>query len=240
MFPDFLQHKIVARFEGMDPQKIAAREPADVSLPQGKQTLGFAARDLSSAKGLESFISTAAHLSKLNDDIHFVVIGDPAATTYGYEQLFLDRKYGKESSVTFLEHLMRRYKVDRNRFTLTGKLPYKQFSDLLHQVDLFMYPVLFGSGNWGLIELLIRGRPVVAAARCYMPEFIQHGVNGLLVSDDRPAAWAECILELLADDSRRSALGAAAASAAENYHLPRVAQDYMALFNEVIAEHRAR
>ncbi|MCB1842466.1 MAG: glycosyltransferase [Halioglobus sp.] len=240
MFPDYLQHKIVARFEGMDPDKVAERVPCGVELPPGKQTLGFAARDLSSAKGLDSFMATAAHLSKLDDNIQFVVIGDPAATTYGYEQLFLDRKYGKDKGMTFLEHLMRRYKVDRSRFTLTGKLPYNRFSDLLHAVDLFMYPVLFGSGNWGLIELLIRGRPVIAAARCYVPEFIQHGVNGLLVHDDRPEVWAKDILALLADEPRRKALGAAAATAAAAYHLPRVADEYMSLFREVIAEHRAR
>jgi len=240
MFPEYLRDRIVARFEGMDPVKVAQREPADIALPEGVKTLGFAARDLSSAKGLESFMATAAHLIERGEDIHFVVIGDEQATTYGFEQLFLDRKYGKDSGVTFVEHLMRRYKVDRSRFTLTGKLPYAQFSDFVHRIDLFMYPVLFGAGNWGLVELLVRGRPVIGAKRCYVPEFIEDGINGLLIDDDSPAVWAAAVVELLADDKRRLALGARAQSEAQAYHLPRVAEQYMALFDEVIGEYRRR
>lgn len=240
MFPEGLRDRIVARFEGLDPAVIERREPAPIDLPAGCLTLGFAARDLSSAKGLDSFVATAAKLSAERADLHFVIIGDPTATTYGYEQIFLDRKYGKDSGVTFVEHLLRRHRVDRKRFTLTGKLPYAQFSDFVHRIDLFMYPVRYGSGNWGLIELLIRGRPVVGAARCYVPEFIEDGVNGRLVAQDKPEAWSRVILELLEDEPQRRALGAAAAKAAEAYYLPRVAGEYMALFEEVIREHRAR
>tara|TARA_B100001540_G_scaffold298397_1_gene301888 strand:- start:3465 stop:4700 length:1236 start_codon:yes stop_codon:yes gene_type:complete len=238
MFPDYLQDKIVARFEGMDADKIAQREDCGVNLPRDRPTVGFAARDLSSAKGLESFMATVAELQQRAANVHFVIIGDPGATTYGYEQIFLERKYGKDSGVTFIEHLMRKFKVDREQLTLTGKLPYPRFSDLLHQVDLFLYPVMFGSGNWGLLELLIRGRPVVAARRCYVPEFIQDGVNGVLVDQDSPAAWADAVSALLADDQQRARLGDNALAAAQAYLLPQAAQDYLALFEEVIGEYR--
>jgi len=239
MFPEYLRDRIVARFEGMDPDKVARREPAPVSLPAGRRTIGFAARDLSSAKGLETFIATAAHILESRRDIQFVVIGDPSATTYGYEQVFLDRKYGKDSGVNFIDHLLRRYKLDDSHFTFTGKLPYAQYSDLVHQVELFMYPVRFGSGNWGLVELLIRGRPVVAANRCYVPELIDDGVNGALVEGDKPEDWSARALDLLDDDTARERLGANAAAAASAYHLPEAAKDFMALFTEVIEEWRA-
>lgn len=237
MFPRNLQDNIVARFEGMVPEKIEQREPSGYEFPPAKKTLGFAARDLSSAKGLDSFIATAAYLIKEKTDIHFVVIGDPNSTTYGYERVFLDRKYGKEKAVTFLDHLMRHHKLDPSYFTFTGKLPYNQFSDIVHRIDLFMYPVMYGSGNWGLMELLVRGRPVVAADRCYVAEMIEHNVNGLLVSDDKPESWAKVINEVLADDEKRASLGEQAKKAAEPFLLPEVAKDYMALFNETIADY---
>jgi glycosyltransferase involved in cell wall biosynthesis len=240
MYPDYLQSKIVAHFEGLDPEKVKEREPAGIALPRGKKTLGFAARDLSSAKGLESFIATAAHLINSGEDIHFVVIGDPAATTYGYERVFLDRKYGKDSAVSFIDHLMRKHKIDGKHFTRTGKLPYAQFSDLIHNIDLFLYPVKYGSGNWGLLELLIRGRPVVAAARCYVPEIIEDGVNGILIGEDKPEVWARVIRDLMSDESKRTALGERALSTASSYHLPVAAQRYMALFEEVIRSYRER
>ena len=240
MFPDYLQPNIVAQFEGMDIDKVAQREPAGVDLPAGKKLLGFAARDLSSAKGLESFITAAAQLLTERQDIHFVIIGDPTSTTYGYEQIFLDRKYGKDSGVHFIDHLMRQHKVDPKHFTRTGKLPYNQFSDLLHQIDAFMYPVQFGSGNWGLLELLVRGRPVIAANRCYVPEMIDDGVNGLLVNQDKPAIWAKTVSRVLDDPALCQTLGENAIKAAERYHLPRAAENYMALFTDVIAEQKAR
>jgi glycosyltransferase involved in cell wall biosynthesis len=240
MFPPFLQDRIVAQFEGMDPEKIAQREPCGIELPLDKQTLCFASRDLSSAKGLDTFIATAAELKKRGEDLHFVVIGDATATTYSFEQIFLERKYGKDKGVTFIEHLMRRYKIDQDSFTLTGKLPYAQYSDLLHKVDLFMYPVKYGSGNWGLVELLMRGRPVVAARRCYVPELIEDGVSGVLVDGDDPTDWAKEILSLLADEQRREALGEAALTASKTLRLDEAAKSYLTLFEEVITQYRAR
>ena len=240
LFPDFLRPRIVARFEGFDVDKVAQREPAGIALPNNTKTLGFAARDLSTAKGLDIFIATAAHLIRSGEDFHFVVIGDPHATTYSYEQVFLDRKYGKDSKITFLEHLLREHNIDRARFTLTGKLPYAQFSDLVHDIDLFMYPLRYGSGNWGLMELLIRGRAVIAAERCYVGEMIEHGRNGILVQGDSPQAWGAAVVALMGNDPQRLALGENAKTRAAAYYLPAVAESYLGLFSRVIEEFRAQ
>lgn len=234
LFPPALQDRIVARFEGMLPERLEQREPCEHALPEGKKTLGFAARDLSSAKGLASFIATADYLIKNKSDIHFVIIGDANATTYGYERVYLDRKYGKENGVTYLDHLMRQHKLDTSRFTITGKLPYKQYSDILHQIDLFMYPVLYGSGNWGMMELLVRGRPVIASNRCYVEEMIEHNDNGVIVYDDSPEVWAKEIEALMDDDERRLAIGRRAAERGKAFHMPHVAEHYMKIFNETI------
>lgn len=239
MFPGHLQQKITALFEGFDPQKIKQREPSGVQLPARVKTLGFAARDLSSAKGLESFIATAACLIQRSAEIHFVVIGDPKSTTYGYEQVFLDEKYGKDSGISFIDHLMKIHQVDPSYFTLTGKLPYAQFSDLVHHIDLFMYPVKYGSGNWGLMELLVRGCAVVAADRCYVSELIEHNVNGVLVNEDNPASWANTVYDLINDDLQRTRLGENAQAAASAYRLDTVATTYMTLFNTVVQTYQS-
>jgi len=110
---------------------------------------------------LKIFIKTAEQLSSPNQKIHLVIIGDPNATTYGYKRIFLEKKYGKGNPITFIEHLFKTHKLSRKHFTLTGKLPYPEYSNLLHKIDLFLYPVQYGSGNWGLWELLIRGCTVL-------------------------------------------------------------------------------
>jgi len=239
MFPDYLRPRIVARYEGFDPAKVAQRESSGVQLSTGVKTLGFAARDLSSAKGLEVFMDTAAWLLERNADIHFVVIGDATSTTYSYENVFLEKTYGKNSGVTFLAHTMRTRGLDPARFTLTGKLPYAQFSDLVHYVDLFLYPVQYGSGNWGLMELLLRGRAVIASSRCYVPELITDGINGVLIDSHNPADWGAAVEALMQDDRRREALGEQARARASAYTLPAVAEDYLAMFRAVIDAHRA-
>ena len=238
MFPESLRQGIFARFEGFDPAKIARREASSVQLPSGVKLLGFAARDLSSAKGLEIFITTAAWLIERHKDIYFVIIGDPKSTTYSYEQIFLDRIYGKGKGATFVSYLMAKHAVDPTRFILTGKLPYAQYSDLVHHIDLFMYPVQYGSGNWGLMELLIRGRPVIASDRCYVAEMITDQFNGVLVASDSPAVWGEAIEVLLNDEGRRTMLGENAKTSAGAYTLPNVAPSYLALFKKVIRAYR--
>lgn len=239
MFPDFLRDRIVAQFEGFDANKVAQREPSGIVFPKNAKTLGFAARDLSSAKGLEIFIATAAHLIASGENFHFVVIGDPKATTYGYEQVFLDKQYGKDSKITFIEHLLREHDIDMARFTLTGKLPYAQFSDLIQNIDLFLYPLQYGSGNWGLMELLIRGCAVIAADRCYVAEIIKHGHNGMLVQGDNPETWSAVVVALMQNDEQRILLGDNAKSGAEAYYLPAVAPTYLALFSNLIDAYRS-
>lgn len=237
MFPKSLRERITARFEGMIPERIDEREPCGYSFDDKPKTLGFAARDLSSAKGLDVFLETAKFLIDKGSDAHFVIIGDETATTYGYERVFLDRKYGKERAVTYLDHMMRQLKLDSSRFTITGKLPYKAFSDILHKIDLFMYPVRFGAGNWGLMELLARGCAVVASDRCYVEEMIEDGVNGMLVREDSPSTWAKTLEPLLEDGEKRARLSAEALARAPQFHMPQVAREYMAIFEGVIQKH---
>lgn len=110
----------------------------------------------------------------------------------------------------------------------------------MYDIDPIMYPLKYGSGNWGLMELLIRGCVVVAADRCYVPEMIEHGHNGMLVQGDSPQSWSAAVIALMQDGPQRLALGENAKSAAEAYYLPTVAESYMALFNQVIEDYRAR
>ncbi|WP_426170220.1 glycosyltransferase family 4 protein [Sandarakinorhabdus sp. DWP1-3-1] len=61
-----------------------------------------------------------------------------------------------------------------------------------------------------LIEAMLLGTPVVAAASGGNVEAIADGVTGLLVPPDRPDAFADAVLALLDDPARAAALAAAA------------------------------
>lgn len=240
MFPEELQHKISVQFEGFDEDRIQQRESADKFMPRDKFTISFAARDLSSAKGLELFIKIANELCIKFPDMHFMIIGDPKASTYSFERKFLDETYGKESETSFIDHLARKYKIDTSRFTFTGKLSYPIFSDLLYRSNLFIYPLQFGSGNWGLLEILMRGKPVVASNRCFIPEIIRHRANGILVDGDDIEQWIEAISELYSNPPLLENISHSALESTSAYKIKNAAADYLRIFEETIHRHSSR
>ncbi len=64
------------------------------------------------------------------------------------------------------------------------------------------------------LDLMVAARPIVADAVGQSREYLEHGVSGLLVPPDDPAAFAPAVAELLLDRQRQRQLGAAAAARA--------------------------
>lgn len=77
--------------------------------------------------------------------------------------------------------------------------------------DLFVAPSLFES--FGLIyhEAMQYGKPVVGCRAGGVPEVVEHGVEGLLVSPDRPDELQAALAQLMGDAALRARMGAAGA-----------------------------
>ena len=84
-----------------------------------------------------------------------------------------------------------------------------------------------------MFELLGRGKAVIASNRCYVPEAITDGVNGLLCEYDDLEQWVRLTLELLDDPARFAALGEAARQRAALYSIDRVAREFVALCGQL-------
>jgi glycosyltransferase involved in cell wall biosynthesis len=83
------------------------------------------------------------------------------------------------------------------------------------------------------LEWLAAGRPVVATRVGGIPELVSDGRTGFLVPPRDPAAMAEAIGLLIADDERRRAMGEAArADAAARFSLPRFAAETVRVYEE--------
>jgi glycosyltransferase involved in cell wall biosynthesis len=67
------------------------------------------------------------------------------------------------------------------------------------------------------VEAQVAGVPVVGAARGALPEVVAHGVTGLLVDKEDPAALADAIVALLKDDGLRRRMGAAGPAWAQQF-----------------------
>jgi len=224
LFPAELQGRIEVQLEGLDPPlKPATREPR----ADGPITIGFTARDLSAAKGLEVYMRLVHKLKSEQVDARFIAVGDPTAATYGYEAQWVKRQYDGEVA-SFRDHLLREY-PQSEAIEFIGKLPYDEYSELLSDIDLFLYPLQYGVANWGLMEILMRGGCVIAPDRGYASELIVNDVNGLLLPDDDDA-WIAAIKELATDPGRRARYGDAAEVMGYGLHISQVAPRYMSLF----------
>jgi glycosyltransferase involved in cell wall biosynthesis len=63
---------------------------------------------------------------------------------------------------------------------------------------------------------------------------VSGGREAVLVPKDRPAAWAETILGLLADRGRLEAMSVAGREKAEAYAWPRIAAQVMRVYRRVV------
>lgn len=89
--------------------------------------------------------------------------------------------------------------------------PQPQLADVLHAVDILVIPSLrYESVPKILLEGMAVGRPLVASRVGDIPEFIEHGVTGLLVEPGDPVSLAAAMLRLLACPDEAKALGAQA------------------------------
>ena len=102
-----------------------------------------------------------------------------------------------------------------DRFRLLG---YR--SDALRVVaalDVFVLASHHEGRPVALMEAMALGRPAVTTAVGDMPVLLDHGASGVIVPPGEPAALAAAVLELTGDETRRAALGAAAARRADAF-----------------------
>jgi glycosyltransferase involved in cell wall biosynthesis len=222
LIPQELQHKVHVQFEGFriePPPEFSA-----MAAPQ--RVVGFAASGLCSAKGYQNFVRIADALARRGSEIRCVAMGDPARSPYSYEQQVVDRHFQGKGK-TFHDYLVEQYPA--SRVELLGRLPYAQFAQRVAEIDVFLYPLQHGVGNWGLIELLSRGRAVIGSTRCFLPECIEDGVNGYLVDSDDPAAWLARIDSVFSDALALRSLQRRAYESARKFAIEAVAPRYMQL-----------
>jgi glycosyltransferase involved in cell wall biosynthesis len=152
--------------------------------------------------------------------------------------MVLTERYG--AGTTFAEYVVMEERCDLSRFTFTGYLSPTQWDTVVPTLDLVLYPLRFGTWNWGVFELLQRGLVVVASNRCYMPEVIEDGVNGYLIDLDDIDAWVARTVHLLDNPQVRATIARGARRGSERFRPEHVAARYLEFFEAVIRAHGAQ
>jgi glycosyltransferase involved in cell wall biosynthesis len=78
-----------------------------------------------------------------------------------------------------------------------------------------------GGGLTAVLEAMAMGRPIVATERAILRDYIDDGVEALLVPPEEPAAMREAIERVLIDSELARRLGAAARARVERSHTSR-------------------
>ncbi|NMG55095.1 glycosyltransferase [Aromatoleum aromaticum] len=238
MFPACLHDKVIAQMEGFD----ITRRPGTFARKDGIFHVGFAARDLSSAKGFEQFILIAKEILKKRQNVRFVFCGAPKVL-YSYEDAFLQSHFEKESRPeSFMKYVLEREGItlgEDSAFQHVDFASYDQFAGYVEAMDLFLYPLQFGSANWGLFELLFRAKVVIGSDRCFVPEVIRHRYNGLLCKYDDMQTWVQYATEVIDAPADFRHLGENALhDAHERFHIRNVAASYLRIFDMAIGRRK--
>ncbi|MFF4415379.1 glycosyltransferase [Streptosporangium sp. NPDC001559] len=126
-----------------------------------------------------------------------------------------------------------------DRVTLLGQVPHSSIPKLMRSADVVVSLPREAPSGVVAIEAMACGVPVVASAVGAHLDSVVDGVTGLLVPADRPAQVARLTRELLADSTRRTAIGFAGADRARSrYSWERIGQELVQVYENAMAVQR--
>jgi glycosyltransferase involved in cell wall biosynthesis len=102
---------------------------------------------------------------------------------------------------------------------------------IIEDADALVFPSIWvENGPYALMEAAQAGLALVGSAIGAIPEFIEDGVDGLLLPPGQPEAWAAALAGLALDPDRLGTMGRAAMRRAAAYDEARMIDAYIALY----------
>lgn len=185
---------------------------AELGYTAADLVVGTVARLDDERKGIRDFLRAAALAAPKLPQLQFLVVGD-GVHRRAYETLALEHGIG--GRVTFAG-----WQADVPR--------------LLDAMDVFVMPSTFEGGPTSVIEAMAMARPVVATRVGMVPEIIEGGVSGLVVSPGDYGAMARALGSLAEDPLKRREIGARARERAlSSLSIARMTDEYLALFGSL-------
>lgn len=177
---------------------------------------------LNPQKGHEYFIEAAARIRADYPGALFRILGTSSPAHESYERALRTKvaELGLESSLRFVD-------------------PGPRAAELLQGLDVFALTSVPRSEGMptAILEAMACAKPVVATDVGAVRELVSDGSTGVVVPAENPAAIADAICSLLADDRRRATLGENGLTAAnERFSLEHLADLHARAY--AIADHR--
>lgn len=123
-----------------------------------------------------------------------------------------------------------------DRITVLGHIPHSAVAKLMRSADVVVSLPQEAPAGVVVLEAMACGVPVIASAVGAHLDSVVDGVTGLLVPADRPAQTSRLTRELLADPTRRTALGFAGADRARSrYSWERISQELVHVYEVALS-----
>ena len=192
---------------GIELDRFGEARPAD-DLPGSGVRVLMASR-LVEGKGVDVLLDATTHLDA--DDVTILVAGDGP----------LRDQLEREITSRGLEELV----------SLLG------YRDDVHEVmaacDVLVLPSFREGTPFVIMEAMAAGLPVVATDVAGIPEQVEHGTSGYLVSPGDDAELASRITELVDDREKRERFGADGSERSDRFTRERMVRDYQSLYEDL-------
>jgi D-inositol-3-phosphate glycosyltransferase len=220
------QAPIVVIPGGVDLDRFAPRQRADARAELGldphRKIVLFVGR-IQRLKGLEVLVRAFAQLADL--DAELLIVGGRPGTSH------------ETREISRLQHLAARLGVaERTRFM--GAVAHEQLPAYYSAADVSAMPSSYESFGLVAAESLACGTPVVATRVGGLRSIVRDGESGLLVPWRDADLFAERLRRVLLDSELRADLASHARESVLQYGWDRIADEHLALFDEVRAARR--
>ncbi len=186
-------------------------------LPQSAFVFAYSGK-LNRGKGLEMLVRAWSRVRAARKDAHLLLIGAGGQQFLSCEAVLREeaRRRGLDASITF-----------------TGYVT--PVADYLRASDAFVFPSESEALGLALIEGMACGLPALASATGGILDIIEDRVNGRLLPVGDDQAWAEAMLELMADTRQQKAWSAAGQKTArEKFSMTSAADAHDRLFRALL------
>ncbi|OGF53024.1 MAG: hypothetical protein A2Z21_08420 [Candidatus Fraserbacteria bacterium RBG_16_55_9] len=201
---------------GMDLERFTGPPQVDVrkewQIQEGERLLLCAGR-LSREKNVSFLLQAFPRALRRLPGLKLIIVGDgPARGELEREA----RELGIAAQVIF-----------------TGYLPWVTLIDYYKSADLFVYASKTEAQGIVFVEALASGLPVVAVGEMGALEAIDHGVNGLLVKDNKDE-FVEAVVGLLGDEARMVEMRRAALQRAEKTSIQHSIETLHGIYHQML------
>jgi colanic acid/amylovoran biosynthesis glycosyltransferase len=181
-------------------------------------------------KGIPYAIEALHHIrSKTKANVCLIIVGDSDA-----DGTLTDEKRN-------ILNAIEKYKIG-NAVTITGYIPHNELIKIAYDYHIYLAPSIHASngdaeGGFPVIltEVLATGMPVVAFNHCDIPEIIQDGKTGFLVSERDVDALAEKVLYLIEHPEIWPGMGRAGRAHVEaNYNIDKLNDRLVGIYQNLL------